>query len=228
MERPTKPTGAGRAGQGLSDYSSLAFTPPVRPGQSPYLIKGLGYRSFFDDCERTVPGGKAALLAAIAQPELREFFEQDFLVGSWFDLFPLPLARQIAARLARVPLTTHLRNAMQFTAKRDFQTVYRKLFGTATTPQAIMDALDVVGKQYTNFAPLIRTEQYPTSRVAYREGVPTLLFPWLSTSASGYTVSILELAGVRSPSMRVTTSPSGIVNGIETLTMRVETSWEDG
>ena len=93
------------------DYSSLAYTPPYPPGESRYLIKGMGYKSFLEDCDRVVPGGRATVLAAIEQPELREFFKQEFLAGSWFDMFPLPLGREIAARLARIPLATLTREA---------------------------------------------------------------------------------------------------------------------
>lgn len=33
------------------------------------------------------------------------------------DVLPLPLARQIAARLAKLPMAVHIRQAMQFTAQ---------------------------------------------------------------------------------------------------------------
>src|SRR5262245_31339375 len=109
------------------DYSSLAYTPPYPPGESSYQIKGMGYRSFLEDCDRVIPGGRATVLAAIEQPELQEFFKQEFLAGSWFDMFPLPLGREIAARLARTPMATLMRESMRYTVERDAQTAYGNL-----------------------------------------------------------------------------------------------------
>jgi hypothetical protein len=46
-----KPTPRAYSWKPRGDYSSLAFTPPYPPGESSYTIKGMGYRSFLEDCD---------------------------------------------------------------------------------------------------------------------------------------------------------------------------------
>jgi hypothetical protein len=209
------------------DYSSLAFTPPYPPGESSYTIKGMGYRSFLEDCDRVIPGGRAAVLGAIEQPELREFFKQEFLAGSWFDMFPLPLGREVAARLVRAPVAALMRDAMRYTVKRDAQTAYGNLINRGDAI-AILEGLDMVTRQYLNFSPLVRPRiPRPGEREAFRDHVPKVLVPWMSATADGYTSTALELAGFKGARVRTWATPEPDADdGLERVQLRVVTYWD--
>lgn len=209
------------------DYSSLSFTPPYPPGKSTYCAKGLGYRSFFEDCDRVVPGGRQAVIDAIQQPELKAFFSQEFLAGSWFDIFPLPLGREIAARLAGVPMPQLAREAMAFTIRRDAATVYKSAL-SRREPEAILEGLDIVARQYLNFSPLVRPAMTDArTRVVYRDHFPKVLVPWCEGFSHGYTVAALKIANVPNPRVRFSTEPERPASdGLELVQVRVETSWD--
>lgn len=211
-----------------SDYSSLAYTPPQRPGLSAYRIKGLAYRGFFEDCERAVPGGKAGFLKAIQQPELYEFFSQEFMAATWFDVFPLPLGRQIAMRLAGKTYLDHLRAMMRITAQRDIDGVHHAVLDVALPPQTILDRLERITNQYFNFSPLVRSRVLgPTEREAYRDDFPELLVPWYRPVAEGYAATVLELCGAREVQARVTVKPTPARRGLAMVSLRIGCSWSD-
>jgi hypothetical protein len=209
------------------DYSGLSFTPPYPPGKSTYCVKGLGYRSFLEDCDRVVPGGRQALLAAIKQPALKTFLSQDFLAGSWFDIFPLPLGREVAARLVGVPMRQLARDAMAFTMKRDAATVYKPLL-SRREPEAILEGLDIIARQYLSFSPLIRPSMMGTcTRVVYRDHFPKVLVPWCEAFSEGYTVAALKLASVPNPRVEISIEREPPASdGLELVQVRVATSWD--
>lgn len=59
---------------------------PFPVGQSPYRIKGSGYLLHMQYVDEQLPGGRAAMLGAIGNPELRAFFEQTFFAGHFVDI----------------------------------------------------------------------------------------------------------------------------------------------
>ena len=227
MGNAKDPSSGAYAWKPRGDYSPLAYTPPYPPGDSPYMVKGMGYRSFLEDCDRVIPGGRAAVLDSIEQPELREFFNQGFLAGTWFDVFPLPLGREIAACLVRTPMAALTRDAMQFTVKRDAQTVYGNLINRADA-HAILDGLDVVARQYLNFSPLVRPRIVrPGERETFRDHFPKVLVPWCTAFADGYTSTALTLAGFKGARVRTYAKREPEADdGLELVQLRVVTSWD--
>ena len=209
-----------------SDYSTLAFTPPFRPGSSPYCIKGLAYRGFFEDCERTVPGGKAALLEAMRQPELREFFSQEFLAASWFDVFPLPLGRQIATRLAGKTYQEYLRAQMRVAAQRDVQGVYHSVLNIELPPEDMLDRVERVANGYFNFAPSAGKVIGPNLREGVRENFPELLTAWYRPVTESYVATVVELTGATEVKVRSSTSPMPPQGGIAMVRLRFECTWK--
>lgn len=191
------------------------------------MVKGMGYRSFFEDCDRVVPGGRAAFFAAIEQPELSEFFKQEFLAGSWFDTFPLPLGREIAARLARMPMSTLTRESMRYTVKRDAQSVYGSLIKRGDA-NAILDGLDIVARQYLSFSPLVRPRIVrPGERESFRDHFPKVLVPWCTAFADGYTTTALELGGFTGARVRTFVKPEPPAeDGLEVVQLRVVMNWD--
>ena len=147
-----------------------------------------------------VPGGRQALLDANQQPELKAFFSQEFLAGSWFDIFPLPLGRELAARLAGVPTAQLAREAMAFTMKRDAATVYKSIL-SRREPEAILEGLDIVARQY----------MCPGARR------PPAATPSLRSSSQT----------CRTPRVRFSIEPERPTSdGLELVRVRVATSWD--
>src|SRR5262245_15485300 len=72
---------------------------PFPPGKSPFRMKGNAYRNAKDFHERVVPGGVAAVAAALGDNAMRDFYLQPFLVGGWYDALPVLLCTRTAAKL---------------------------------------------------------------------------------------------------------------------------------
>jgi hypothetical protein len=73
------------------------------PGESPFRVKGVTYRNFFDLVDERIAGGRAALLAELRTPPwLRSFAEQSFLPSTLYDALPWVLLCQAAATMLGV------------------------------------------------------------------------------------------------------------------------------
>src|SRR5689334_22499905 len=95
------------------------YTSPFLVGDSPFQIKGVAFRGYRRHYVKTVPGGYAAISDAIADPELRKFFDQQFLDGSMYDLFAMPLIDQVAGRLCGRSFSDYVHEGAAMQAESD-------------------------------------------------------------------------------------------------------------
>lgn len=194
------------------------------PGASRFRVKGLAYLGHLDYCERFLPGGKAGFLTALP-PDLRTFFEQPFLPGDWYDLFPLAAAGFVCADLLGMTFEAFVRQRAAFQAEEDVKGVYRVFFLILST-RSIATKLPRLLFQYFSFGDIaiLRSESHQV--VVQRYGIPALLLQWQNVAAQGYLEVILRLAGAKEPAIAFgEPMPAGAAGAHELVDVTMTVTW---
>jgi len=110
-------------------------------------------------------------------------------------------------------------------AQRDINGLY-KLVLKVVSPELAFERLQRIAPRYFDFG---RVEMLGTqkggSELQYI-GIPEPLARWFTAMMEGYSSSVLELAGAKSPRYKFgPPKRDGEVGGIETVTLRFEVSW---
>jgi hypothetical protein len=105
--------------------SAGAETNPFPAGESPFHVKGLTYRNTLDFYDREVPGGSAAVLAAVRDPKVREFASQRFLPGGWYDVLPVVPMNSTAAMVSKRQQLEMTHQLSREAAQKDINGIYR-------------------------------------------------------------------------------------------------------
>lgn len=194
------------------------------PGASRYRVKGLAYLGHLDYCERFLPQGKAGFLAALT-PDLRRFFEQDFLPADWYDIFPLAAAGFVCAEQLGLTFDAFVRQRAAFQASEDVKGVYRVFFLVLST-RSIATKLPRLLFQYFSFGDIAILTSESHRVVAQRLGIPALLLSWQSAAAQGYLEVILKLAGAKDPEITFGDPvPAGKVGVHELVDATMAVTW---
>lgn len=198
---------------------------PFEPGESPFHCKGILYLdtlAFFDE---RVPGGRDALFADIGEPKLRAFFGQHFVVGGWYDVFPLLALQSVAASALAMPYLEVIRAVARAQVPNQFRGVYKFLL-KLSSPDMVMNSLPRLSAKYYDFVKSevrqVRAKLYESSG----EGVPLV-------AASAYMISTdvgireaLELAGAQGVRLHwLPVEPMGEAHGIPIVRTRREATW---
>lgn len=198
---------------------------PFAPGQSPYRAKGIVFQGLFGSTDERCPGGVAAVMARILDPELRAFFEQRFLASSLYDLLPIVPFGQTAALLAGAQYVPYVREGARWQANRDVHGIYRALLKLAS-PRMVCERLPRITMQYFDFGEA--TGQFTGDRryeIGIR-GLPRPLAIWLYAAVEGFVPVPLEIAGAKHVILRTSLEPSGRSHGdLELMNGRTVVTW---
>jgi hypothetical protein len=165
------------------------------PGVSPFKVKGVAYIGHLDYCDRFIPGGSERVLKAL--PEwLQPFFEQKFLAGNWYDVFPLAAAGFVCAELMGLPFYEFIRQRSGVQAKDDIKGVYHFFFAIFST-RTIASKLPVLFSQYFNFGEIALLKIEKNRVEVDRTNVPALIVHWQNAVLQGYLEVVLEQAGAK-------------------------------
>ena len=166
------------------------------PGESPFRMKGIAYRSFLSFIEEGVPGGKAAFMERAVAPGLREFAAQPFLAASWYDVGPVVAMNAVVAEMLGKPLGPFLRARGQAHAEEDLSGVYSWLLRLAT-PTAVAKGLPRLSQRYFDWGETA-TEEVAAGHVrVVRRGVPDHLAQWLDSVSVPYIEYAMGRAGAK-------------------------------
>ncbi len=203
-------------------------------GKSPYRVKGHVYEGLFESTDKRCPGGVAAVLPRLADPELQAFFRQRFLASSSYDLLPLLEFGREAAHLAGVPYSTYVRGGARLQAEKDVNGLYRAILRLAS-PSLVVSRMPRVLMQYMTFGVAEgRMLDERTYEIIVR-GVPDTVQTWLTAAAEGFVPFVLETAGATSVVTRAiravpdlesdeTVSPAG--TGVPLVKGGIVAKWE--
>jgi hypothetical protein len=173
---------------------SLPLAPPYPPGQSPYKVASVVYKSLLAFVEENVPGGLPAVLREIRDPALATFLSGHFSIASTADAVPLPYFGQAIARARGVPYTQQLHDANRWSARGRFFDVYRALVPIASV-EALTVGLARAAKIIQPFGGLHIQGTKSKGVRGERTGVPHVLVAWMVTATSVFLESTLERLG---------------------------------
>jgi uncharacterized protein (TIGR02265 family) len=199
---------------------------PFAPGQSPFRVKGVTYRNFWDFVAERVPGGRAAVLEQLRDPALRAFAEQTFLPSSFYDTLPTVLMCQAAATVARLPSNEFVRELSRYSVERDTKGVYRFLLRLAS-PGMIMERTPAAARQYFNFVQASVEKVGPKSYRTRAHGIPEFLAQFYMTVTEAFLRHALTLAGARNVQNQWgRPEPDGDREGVPLVVVQRQMSWD--
>jgi hypothetical protein len=194
-------------------------------GESPFRVKGVTYRNFWDLVEERIRGGRASVLAELSDPALRAFAEQPFLSGTFYDVMPTIALCQAAATMMGVTFDEWVRLLSSYSAEKDTNGIYRMLL-RLVSPGMVMERTPAAAKQYFNF---VEATVEKVSASLYRtqaRGVPSVLAAFYMMVTESFLRRALTLAGARNVKHQWSKpEPDGIREGLPIVVLRREMSW---
>jgi uncharacterized protein (TIGR02265 family) len=201
-------------------------SPGFPPGKSPFHVKGVVYRNFFDYMEEKLPDGRAQVLGAIDDEGLRSYVAQPFLAGSYYDVVPTVALCETGASLLHQPFTTFVREFSSRAAERDTTGIYRMLL-KLVSPQLVMERTPAAARQYFDFVEATVEKLGPRSYRTGARGIPEMLAPFYMLVTEAFLTHALELAGAKRPLTRwLPRRPDGVREGVPLSALQREVSWQ--
>lgn len=198
---------------------------PFPPGESPFHCKGVLYTDAAIYYAENVSGGWSALVKKGDDPRLRIFLNQRFVVGGWYDVFPLVAIHKAAARAARQPYLEFLRRLSKWQTDRQLKGIY-KIYLKAGSPEGVVKGLPGLAGRYYDF---VRVEVEQTGPKVFESrayGVPSMVVASYKATTEAGVFLALELSGARNVRHRWHPPESdGEAHGIPMSRLRREISW---
>ncbi|MDC3952982.1 hypothetical protein [Polyangium jinanense] len=199
---------------------------PFAPGTSPFRCKGVLYVDTLDFLDENVRGGRAVVLDRVTNAALREFLGRPFVVGGWYDLFPLLAMHGSASVVMAQPFLEMIRMVSRARIPRQFTKLYRFLLKMASPEMTMRNLSRIVGAYY-DFVRVDVAEVRPKTFVLSASGVPSIAAPAYMVATEFGVVHALELAGARRVRHRwLSQVPEGRAHGMDVVRVRREVSWE--
>jgi hypothetical protein len=196
------------------------------PGESPFRVKGVTYRNFFDLAAERIPGGRAALLDALGDPALRRFAEQPFLPSSLYDTLPTVPLCQAAAQLLGLSNDEFVRQLSRYSAERDTKGVYRMLL-RLVSPAMVMERTPAAAKQYFNFVTATVEKLGPKKYRTRARGVPQFIAQFYMLVTESFLRHALTLAGAHNVQHEWgRPEPDGEREGVPLVVVQRQMSWD--
>lgn len=196
---------------------------PFAPGESPFRVKGVAYRTTLDVLSRRA-GSFEVLLSSVPSGPARRFLEQPFLASSWYDVWPLAqLGPWVAPTLGATSAEVRKEVAREV-ARVDLNSVYRALMRLASTA-FLSENLPRATANYFDFGATVVTERGERLTGVRRTGTPVEIADWYYIAASEWTCEALRLAGAQQPSATHRVVPEGRAHGVPTADVLLTFRW---
>jgi hypothetical protein len=198
---------------------------PFATGSSPFHMKGNAYRNAKLFHERVVPGGIAAVAAALETEALKEFYQQRFLASTWYDALPILIITGTAARLRGQDGALFLSESARQMADSDLGGVYKLLLSIAS-PETALARMSRVQRQYFDFGDVRLTASGDGFADTYIGGMPALMASYYRVVSTEFVHRLLTLSGARDPAATWTPfEPDGVQADMPLVKTRVHTTW---
>lgn len=198
---------------------------PFEPGASPFRCKGLMYLDTLTYFDERFQGGRAGLLRHVDEPKLAGFLSQYFVIGGWYDVFPLLALNSLAARVTGTGFLEIVRDVARWQIPRHFHGVYRFLL-KLSTPDMVIANLPRLGDKYFDF---VRVEAHKIREKTFESsthGIPALAASAYLTSSDVAVRAALELAGAQGVRIhRHPLQPEGEAHGLAIVATKRVVSW---
>lgn len=199
--------------------------PSVPYGTSPFHVKGLVYartKAYFD---AHVPGGSAGLASSFRDPELRRFFEQQFLAMRWYDALPIEPLVEAEAAYTHQTVAAYLRKRAGWQAEEDIKSVYSLLLRIASTERVAL-AMPRLMAQIIDFGEVSVTHNEHHDVTMDLRGMPRSLAAWYEGGFTAYCERALLLAGAKRVTYEIVPHRSaGERAGVPLIDLGVRVRW---
>jgi serine/threonine-protein kinase len=198
---------------------------PCAPGDSPFHIKGIGYRGLVQLIERRVPGGIDALAHELDDERIGVFLRQPFLAATWYDILPMMPINAAIGRVLGKPVEVLGREQGAQQARYDVERVYRRPFEVMSFETAA-ESLARFGRQYYDFGDCIGEQVSPGHVVVTRQGLPEFVLRWFAPMHAAYAEQILRMKGATF--VEATVQPAvaaGTRVGMPIVDLRTDVFW---
>jgi hypothetical protein len=201
----------------------LGAEPPVPPGEGPFRIKGTGYLGHLKWIDAAYPGGRQAFLAAIS-PEMRRFFEQQFMAIGFNDILPLVCCGHTCAPVFRMSYYDFVVYRSRDQAEQDLKGMYRALL-KISTPRVLASRVPNIFAQYLDFG-TVKVTQVENYRACWElTNFPLALSEWVRAVYEGFTTVLLATAGGVAPNMEMTLENGPPIKGFPGCKLTVMVQW---
>lgn len=207
---------------GVSALEGERLPHPI--GSAPYRIKGSGYMLHMQWVDEHLPGGRAAMNAAIRSPELRAFFDQTFFAGHFFDIYPLVVVGHTCARILGTSFEKFIRLRSRHQAEGDMK-LFRKMILRVASAEMLATRIPAICASYFDFATTEVVEKKTASITGLVHGVPKDIAPWMSYVADETVRFMLEYNGVKNLRSRIAFEPATVRDGVELVNIRSTLQW---
>jgi hypothetical protein len=197
---------------------------PFAVGAAPFRIKGSGYLLHMQYVDEHLPGGRAAMYAALGRPDLRAFFEQTFFAGHLVDIYPLVAVGYACARIQGVSFEQFIRTRSRHQSEGDLK-LFRKLILRIASPEILASRIPTITASYFDFATAEVLEKRTGAITAVMHGIPKDIAPWMSYVADETVRFMLEYNGVKELRSRIAMEGEGVQNGQEIVGIKSSMQW---
>lgn len=210
------------------------ITAPFAPGESPFHIKGNGYRGHAEYVQEHIPGGMAAQREALVRidpergPAWADYLEQTFMASSWYDLYPMAMGGLACARVLQIPYLDFVYQRAAVQAALDIKGIHKFLL-KFVSPKAIALRVPRLVSQYFDFLGIETKPEGDGAVSTVVEGLPVELAPWWVAMSSAYVTQGVVISG--SPAPTVEAGPyvaSGVRDGVQLCTAHVRIEFPSG
>lgn len=199
---------------------------PFVPGESPFRCKGLLYTELIAYCGEFVPGGWDRAFGMIGDPRLRGFLKTRFVVGGWYDVFPLITANRAVAMALGQPYLEWLRKFARWQLERQLNGVYR-FFLKVGSPEWVVQRLPGLVSKYYEFLQSEVEQVAPRIYLSRVSGVPAIAEAGYKVSTESGIVLVLELAGAKNVRHRwLSSEPDGEKHKLKIVKLVREIRWD--
>lgn len=202
--------------------------PPAlfKVGDGPFRVRGLAYLNALDYADKRLPGGRAALAAALGKDDpWAPYLDQIFIVSADYDISPLARLFLVSAKLEGQPPMSFIQRRSEASARMDVHGMWRPLFKTSS-PEAMAERLHMAFNRYFQPCEAKNLSVEPGRFDAELVRVPQPLAGIYVSSTRGFVHAALELA--RGRDVEVTFEPAvadGKLEGVPLVRARFAVRW---
>lgn len=182
----------------------------------------MAYRGFMAHVDAT--HGRAALLEACDDEDLRRYLAQPFLAASWYDLFPIVPATELAARLDGMDVGAFLEHHATRQAETDLSGVYRAILGVISPSLAIHALVRITSRYYGFGDTRVAFLRGKEARVV-RGGQPVFASAWYETASTPYIAVVLQRAGAKNVDVRRSRANAREADGVPVHDVVFDLTW---
>ncbi|EYF04752.1 hypothetical protein [Chondromyces apiculatus] len=198
---------------------------PFKPGASPFRCKGVLYQDSFVYFDEHFKGGRGSILRHVEGPGFSSFLSQQFIIGGWYDVFPLLALHSLAARITGTGFLELERDIAQFQVPRQFNGIHRFLL-KLTTPDVMMANLPRLGDKYFDFVRIESKRVREKTYESFTSGVPALAAASYLTVSDVAIRAALEMAGAQGVRIqRHPLEPAGEAHGLPIVLLKRVVRW---